>query len=51
MKKTKRDPQKESCSRSNIVLVNRSNSALSSFLKDPNPVNPGGKNVAQLALM
>jgi hypothetical protein len=35
-----RDLQKESCSCSKIVLVNRSNKARSSLLKEPKTVNP-----------
>jgi hypothetical protein len=34
------DLQKESCSCSKIVLVNLSNKARSSLLKEPNTVNP-----------
>jgi hypothetical protein len=34
-----RDLQKESCSRSKIIVVNRSNKARSSLLKEPKTVN------------
>jgi hypothetical protein len=36
------DLQKESCSRSKIIVVNRSNKARSSLLNDPKTVNPRG---------
>jgi hypothetical protein len=42
------DLQKESCSRSKIIVVNRSNKARSSLLKEPKRVNPRGMKVAQL---
>jgi hypothetical protein len=45
------DLQKESCSRSKIIVVNRSNKARSSLLKEPKRVNPRGMKVAQLGLM
>jgi hypothetical protein len=46
-----RDLQKESCSCSKIVPVNRSNKAWSSLLKEPKTVNPMGMSVTQLGLM
>jgi hypothetical protein len=46
-----RDLQKESCSCSKIVLVNRSNKVRSFLLKESKTVNPMGMKVAQLGFM